>query len=75
MSQPTVTHPYPVLFIHGLWIHASTGNHGRSCSRPTGTPPRHRAGPARPTLSSRPATIQAPSTESASSPSASTMRP
>jgi pimeloyl-ACP methyl ester carboxylesterase len=23
MSQPTVTHPYPVLFIHGLWIHAS----------------------------------------------------
>ena len=24
MSQPTVTHPYPVLFIHGLWIHASS---------------------------------------------------
>ena len=23
MSQPTGTHPYPVLFIHGLWIHAS----------------------------------------------------
>jgi pimeloyl-ACP methyl ester carboxylesterase len=24
MSQPTVSHPYPVLFIHGLWIHASS---------------------------------------------------
>ena len=24
MSQPTVTHPYPVLFIHGLWMHASS---------------------------------------------------
>ena len=23
-AQPTVTHPYPVLFIHGLWIHASS---------------------------------------------------
>ena len=24
MSQPIVTPPYPVLFIHGLWIHASS---------------------------------------------------
>jgi pimeloyl-ACP methyl ester carboxylesterase len=23
MTQPTVTHPHPVLFIHGLWIHGS----------------------------------------------------
>ena len=23
MSQPVSNHPYPVLFIHGLWIHAS----------------------------------------------------
>ncbi len=23
MSETTPTHPYPVLFIHGLWIHSS----------------------------------------------------